>query len=121
MSIIKIAKQYNEFQNNFGQRANMNYSELINNSFSSDFKKIANGSTLVNSRDELENQLNGVREVAGNWKINETYIIPSEDGKQCTFRYLIKSDKAGTFDVIAVMESNDGVLIDNIDEIYYQM
>jgi hypothetical protein len=121
MSIKRLATAYNQFQDNFGNGLDADYETIIESLFSPTFKKIANGNQLVGNRGELNTQLGGVREMACDWNIDPTFIIPSDDGKSCTFRYKINTEKAGTFDVLAVMGSANGELIDNIDEVYYQI
>ena len=123
MSIDSLAHRYNEFQNKFGQSSNSSSEECsstINNIFDDHFKKIANGVVLVAKKAELFNQLSSVKEFAGNWSILEIENIPSADNKKCTMRYILQSEKAGLFEVIAIMSSADGCKIDCIDEIYYQ-
>jgi hypothetical protein len=121
MTIANLAKAYNNFQNDYGQSISPDYEEIINELFSVDFKKVANGQELVAKRDGFGQQLAGVKAFAGNWIINANIIIPSVDNKQCTIRYILSSEKAGKFDVIAILSSNNGKQIDTIDEIYYQI
>ncbi len=117
----KLAHVYNEFQNNYGQSIFLDYKHVIENLFSPDFKKIANGSLLVPQRDRLEEQLASVKEFAGSWIIERKNVIASANNNQCAIRYILNSDKAGKFDVIAIIKSDDGKKIDHVDEIYYQI
>ena len=119
MTIANLAKAYNSFQNDYGQSTRPDYEEVIKELFSTDLKKVANGQDLVAKRDGLGQQLAGVKAFAGNWTINANVIIPSIDNKQCTIRYVLSSEKAGKFDVIAIISSANGKQIDAIDEIYY--
>ncbi len=121
MTIANLAKSYNNFQNEYGQSMRPDYEGVINELFSVDLKKVANGQELVAKRDGLGLQLAGVKAFAGKWTINANVIIPSIDNKQCTIRYILCSEKAGKFDVIAILSSANGKQIDAIDEIYYQM
>jgi len=121
MSVKELAKKYNKFQNNFGSNNESDCKSIIEDLFSHEFKKVANGQILISRKDEIENQLNGVKDFAGNWSITEKLIIPSQDNKICTIRYLLESEKAGIFDIIAILTSSNGSKIDSIDEIYYQL
>jgi hypothetical protein len=121
MTIANLAKSYNNFQNEYGQSMRPDYEEIINELFSADLKKVANGQELVAKREGLGQQLADVKAFAGNWTINANVIIPSIDNKQCTIRYILSTEKAGKFDVIAILSSANGKQIDAIDEIYYQM
>jgi len=121
MSIESLAKKYNKFQNDFGQGAAEDFPTIISQLFSPAFTKTANKSVLVPKRDDLNKQLTDVKGFAGNWSINETFLIPSADNTKCTIRYSLVSEKAGTFDVIAVLSSVDSQHIDSVDEIFYQV
>jgi len=121
MTIANLAKSYNNFQNDYGQALHPDYEEIINELFSADLKKVANGQELVAKREDLGQQLAGVKAFAGNWTIDAKIVIPLVDNKQCTIRYILSSEKAGKFDVIAILSSSNGKQIDAIDEIYYQM
>ena len=117
MSIKELAIKYNQFQNDFGLGIDGDISSL----FSPDFRKIVNGGEIVTSSSKLKEQLEGVKEFAGSWKIQEKELIPSLDNQCCTIRYLLTSEKSGTFDIIAIMKSVNGIKIDSIDEVYYQV
>ncbi len=117
----KLAKAYNDFQNHYGQSTALDYNAIIEDLFSKTFKKIANGAELVGKREALETQLASVKEFAGGWAIEEKIIIPSACNTKCTVRYILRSHKAGDFDVMALISSEDGQKIDSIDELYYQM
>ncbi len=119
MSIKILAERYNEFQHQLGQGVEQDYETIINALFSPEFTKIANGDVLVTNRSQLLSQCKNCREMAGKWTIQSTGIIPSADNAQCTIRYLLNSEKAGQFDVIAIMSLSNG-LIDRVDEVYYQ-
>ncbi|HEV2524651.1 MAG TPA: hypothetical protein VGU44_05925 [Gammaproteobacteria bacterium] len=121
MSIIALAKSYNEFQHAFGQGNHLNYADLIQELFSPAFKKIANGNLLVSERSLLLNQLNGVKEMAGIWEIQSRELIPSQDNTKCTISYIISTENAGDFDVIAILSSSNKKHIDSIEEVYYQI
>ncbi|MBX9585976.1 MAG: hypothetical protein K2X50_01845 [Gammaproteobacteria bacterium] len=119
MSIKVYAERYNEFQHQLGQGVEQDYEAIITELFSPEFKKTANGDVLVSNRSQLFSQCENCREMAGKWTIQSTDIIPSADNTQCTIRYLLTSEKAGQFDVIAIMTISNG-LIDRVDEVYYQ-
>ncbi|MBX9804218.1 MAG: hypothetical protein K2Y18_00505 [Alphaproteobacteria bacterium] len=119
MSIQELAQRYNQFQHDFGQGVSHDYEKVINTLFSQNFKKIANGIELLPERAQLLPQLNGVKDFAGTWAIQSQEIIPSFDNMKCTIRYSLKSEKAGEFDVIAILKAHQGQ-IEQIDEIYYQ-
>lgn len=121
MSITNLAVSYNDFQNDFGQAVNKDYDTQIESLFAPHFKKIANGNALVGERASLKTQLEDVKKMAGKWVIQEKSIIPSHDNKQVTNRYILTSENAGSFEVIAIMSSSDGKHIDLIDEVFYQI
>jgi len=119
MTIVALAEQYNQFQHAFGQGVSKDYDALINALFSPKFKKIANGNELAAERAQLLSQLLAVKDFAGSWAIQSQEIIPSHDNTKCTIRYFLTSEKAGRFDVIAILSASEGQ-IERIDEIFYQ-
>jgi hypothetical protein len=121
MSITRLAISYNEFQHAFGQGNTVNYLDLIQDLFSPSFKKIANGNLLVSERSLLFNQLTVVKEAAGVWEIKLRELIPSQDNTKCTISYIIATENAGNFDVIAILSSSNKKHIDSIEEVYYQI
>lgn len=120
MSILNLALQYNKFQNDFGSN-DASYQSEIDQLFTSDFQKIANKNSLVSGKDELESQLKSVKEFAGNWLIVSIYNIPSKDDKSCTIRYELHSEKAGNFDVMAILSSENGKQINKVDEVFCKL
>ena len=121
MSIQHLAQQYNDFMSCFGSGVEIDQSVLIEKLFTADFQKIANGIILTLGRKELENQLTEIKEKTGNWTIETKKILPSADNKECTIRFMAETEKAGKFDVLAVLSSEDNLQISKIDEIYYQV
>ena len=119
MTVLALAEQYNQFQHAFGQGVEKDYEAIINTMFTSKFKKIANGNELASERSQLLAQLFSVKDFAGKWAIESQEIIPSQDNTKCTIRYFLASEKAGRFEVIAIIRANNGQ-IDRIDEVYYQ-
>lgn len=117
----KLAVAYNEFQHNYGTSEELDYDGIINQLFARHFKKIANGKELVGKRDELLAQLSGVKAFAGNWKIEPIFTIVSDCNKKCTIRYILSSEKAASFDIIAVITADDEGKIEFIDEVFYQI
>ena len=121
MSISNLAAQYNKFQTEFGAGQDLNYEEKIKLLFTPAFKKIANGKEITSDRSQLYDQLCSVKDSAGNWSITEKEIISSSDNKKCTISYIIKTEKIGVFEVIAILSSPDSKKIHNIYEVYYQV
>jgi hypothetical protein len=119
MSVVMLAEQYNQFQHAFGQGDNKDYEKIINELFSPHFKKIANGDELTSTRSQLLSQLNGVKDFAGQWIIESHEIIPSQDDKKCTIRYCLDSEKAGKFEIIAILKMSEGK-IEQINEVFYK-
>ncbi len=120
MSIESLAIRYNEFQSDYGSHASKDYPSIIENLFSPEFRKTANGQILTHQASELEGQLLSVRNFAGTWSIHPKEIIPSACDKKCTIEYTLTSEKAGTFHVIAILTAKDQK-IDSIHEVYYQI
>jgi chemotaxis regulatin CheY-phosphate phosphatase CheZ len=121
MSIQHLAQQYNEFMTNFGAATEIDQSQFIEKLFTADFQKIANGIILTLGRKELENQLIEIKKTTGSWTIEPIKISPAANNKECTIRFMAETEKAGKFDVIAILSSEDNVQISKIDEIYYQV
>lgn len=120
MSVIDLAKQYNQFQKDVGEHADANIDRVISELFSESFKKIANGSLLVATRDDLKNQLFEVRQHAGKWTIDVKEILAFQDPQRCLMRYHLASVNFGLFDVMATLRANTSGMIAEIDELYYQ-
>lgn len=121
LSIKELGAQYNALQMEMGASENQSWLENINLLFSEKFTKRVNGELLVATRSELENQIIKCREDIGSWKIQEKEIIPSKDNQVCTIQYIISTEKAGDFEVIAILKSSNAKQIDSINEIYYQI
>ncbi|HQS84061.1 MAG: hypothetical protein B7Y25_03805 [Alphaproteobacteria bacterium 16-39-46] len=73
----------------------------------------------MGDRTKLFSQLKGAKDFAGKWTILSQEIIPSKDNIQCTLRYYLDSEKAGRFEVIAIISAPNGQ-IERIEEVYYQ-
>ena len=93
----KLAQRYNEFQNDFGQSTTKNYEPIIEDVFSSDLRKIANGVELVERKSFLLPQLQTAKEISGGWLLNSINIIPSIDHDKCVIHYSISTKKIGIF------------------------
>lgn len=118
----QLARQYHDFQNAVGQGASLaDITATALRLFSPTFEKIANGTVLVANRDALAQQMCDVRGFAGSWRVIDKPTIASTCGTQCVLRFVLETEKAGAFEVMAHLLSRDGVHIDRIDEIYYQM
>lgn len=89
--------------------------------FSEHFTKKANGSLLVENRDKLKSQAYECLKEAGSWTLTVKEIIPSFEGTKCTLRYTLTTEKAGAYDVIALLCSKDGRHIDYVEEFYYPL
>ncbi len=112
-----VAQQYNKFQNDFGQNVEQDYDALIEDLFSPESTKTANGQVLVSSSNELKGQLTAIRDMAGGWTMDIKYIIESSTDQNYVIRYILVTEKLGNFDVMALIGSLDGVKIDFIDEV----
>jgi len=120
MNIIDLAKRYNKFQEDVGAQFGANIDQVISEIFSKSFKKIANGTPLVATRDDLKSQLLTVRQQAGNWTIDVKEILAFQDPQRCLIRYHLDSTNFGLFDVMATLRANSKDQIEEIDEVYYQ-
>jgi hypothetical protein len=116
--LINIAERYNKFQNDFGSGVVQDYDALIENLFSPSFSKTANRTQLVAKRDDLKIQLEDIKKMVGNWVIEPTKTIQSANNNDYVISYSLKT-KDNVFDVIAILESSDGIKIDYIGEIYH--
>jgi len=121
MEILELAKMYNKFQNDVGQFLDINIDQTISTLFTESFKKTANGALLVGARNELKDQLLSVREHTGKWTINVKELIKFQELPRCWIRYHLKSVKLGTFDIMATLRMSSVGLIEEIDEVYYQV
>lgn len=121
MFVKQLAEKYNEFQNSFGQSKEEDYQKIVEDLFVNSFAKVANNNCLVAKREDLLAQLLEVKNLAGAWKVIEKDTIPSQDNKKCTIRYILETEKAGAFDVIAILSIAPGNKIERIDELFYQM
>lgn len=121
MDIINLANQYNKFQEDVGAELDAHIDKTISELFSSSFKKTANGSLLVAIREDLQKQLFGIRHQVGGWTINVKEILAFQDPQRCLIRYHLASVKAGLFDVMAILRASQNGLIEEIDEVYYQI
>ncbi len=116
--ITNIAERYNKFQNDFGSGVVQDYDSIIEELFSPEFTKTGNRTQLVSKRDELKTQLEDIKKMVGGWNIEPTRTIKSADNNDYVISYSLKT-KDNVFDVIAILESSDGVKIDCIDEIFH--
>ncbi|MBA3814178.1 MAG: hypothetical protein H0X26_06780 [Alphaproteobacteria bacterium] len=121
MKILDITKLYNTFQNDVGNFLDASIDQNIITLFSESFKKTANGAPLVARRSDLKEQLFTIRQQAGKWIIDVKEILEFTDPHRCLNRYHLKSANIGTFDVVAMVRMNSIGLIEEIDEVYYQI
>lgn len=119
--ISLLGRRYNTLQTRMGKEEGQEWQEEVSLLFSSFFKKVANGEILVAKASDLMSQIEQCRALAGAWTIEVIYVIPAKDNTSCTIRYVLRSEKAGDFDVIALLKSQNGIHIDQIDEVYYQL
>ncbi|MCE2950775.1 MAG: hypothetical protein ACK5TR_06420 [Alphaproteobacteria bacterium] len=119
--ISRLGHQYNALQMRMGQEDQQGWQNEIPLLFSPTFKKIANGEVLVEKGSDLLPQIDQCRALAGPWTIQVKAVTPAKNNKSCTIRYVLCSQKAGDFDVIALLDSADGRYIDQIDEVYYHL
>jgi len=124
-SIETLGARYNAIQIDMGSAAHPenhnDWSDEIQGLFSKDFTKTANGHVLVKERSELNTQIAQCRKDFGRWQIEEKEILPSKDNQSCAVRYVIATEDAGSFHVIAILKSKDALKIDSIDEVYYKI
>ncbi len=121
MSIKELADRYNNIQIQMGKDDVLDWSSDINALFAEDFTKTANGSVLVNNRSELQNQIIMCREGAGRWQIDVKDVIPSYDNHKCTIHFVLTSEKAGNFDIIAILTGTNDQKIASVNEVFYQV
>ncbi|MBA4749465.1 MAG: hypothetical protein H2057_02475 [Alphaproteobacteria bacterium] len=112
---------YNALQARMGKEGGQEWQEEVSLLFAPSFKKIANGEVLVAKASDLISQIDQCRALTGPWTLEVIYVIPAKDNTSCTIRYVLRSEKAGDFDVIALLKSQNGTHIDQIDEVYYQL
>ncbi len=117
-----LGQRYNALQQQFGDLTQSDWSQEIENLFSENFSKTANDQVLVAKRADLQPQILALRGAGvGGWTIKVRDVIPSVDGYSCTLDYVLHTDNAGSFHVIAILSSDDGMHIDAVREVYYQM
>lgn len=121
MTILNLARQYNQFQQQVGNTLNSTYESVIADLFSISFVKIANGIALVTDRSLLRDQLENVRKVAGSWVIISKEEILFQDPNRCLVRYHLISKDLGTYDVMAILTMDQAGKIQRIEENYYQI
>ena len=121
MSITLLATRYNDFQHAFGQGDPADDEDILKDLFAPSFTKKVNGVVLVSERSRLLEQLKSVREMTGPWEIRVQDVIPSQDNTKCTLHYIIATEQAGAFDVIAILTAKSGDHIETIEEVYYQV
>ena len=121
MTILNLARQYNQFQQQVGNTLDSTYEGMIPNLFSSSFVKIANGIVLVTNRSLLKDQLENVRKVAGSWVIIGKEEIPFQEPNRCLIRYHLMSKDLGSYDVMAILTIDQEGKIQRIEENYYQI
>ena len=121
MTILNLARQYNQFQQQVGNTLDSTYEDMIPNLFSSSFIKIANGIVLATNRSLLKDQLENVRKVAGSWVIVSKEEIPFQEQNRCLIRYHLMSKDLGSYDVMAILTMDQEGKIQRNEENYYQI
>lgn len=119
MNATDLAQKYSNFQNDFGCVNDENVDTTISSLFAEQFRKVANGETLVQNRSALKHQLETCRDMAGKWTIDVKDIVGFADPQRCLIRYHLVSDKLGIFDVMATLRGDLKGRIEEIDEVYY--
>lgn len=121
MTILNLARQYNQFQQQVGNNLDSAYEHTICDLFSPSFTKIANGIVLVTDRSLLKDQLENVRKVAAPWTIVSKEEIPFQEPDRCLIRYHLISKDLGSYDVMAILKMDQEGKIQRIEENYYQI
>lgn len=117
---IEIIKQYNSFQNDYGQSKLRDFK--TDSLFTTNFSKTVNGKSIVESSSKLLKQLGEVKNSTGSWEIQPIEIQPFlNDKKRYLNCYQLNSEKAGSFYIMSIVTVNENNLIDQINEVYYQI
>lgn len=120
-SIEELAHVYIQHYKEYGQSVASDFSDSYKNLFSPAFKGFANGQLLAAKPDGFEKHLADTKEEIGKWLVDVRSCIPSADGKHCTLRYVLTTEKEGKYDVFAVLSSHEGERIDALDGVYYAL
>jgi hypothetical protein len=116
--IGKVVDVYVTSHNAFGRSPFNVLHDTYKNLLSPEFKRISNGKLRAVGVDGLEADFSTTKEEIGKWQINVLSRIYSADGKHCTLRYILSTEKEGKYDVLAVLSSYDGEHIDSIEGMY---
>jgi len=117
MSTENIASTYNKFQNDFGTGIEQDYTAIIESLFTEDFTKVINGKVYVAKRQDLLEQLTGLRKAVNGWTIEEILIEKSPEREHhYVSLWRLHAGNGDVYKAEAVLGSDDGIRINSVYE-----
>lgn len=117
-TLVNVGENYMDLLNRIGADQTLSYENDVRSLCASGCKKIVNGSLWFEGAEHFVPQLLGTGEKVGFWRIEPLDIIPGQDGRTVVVRFLVPTEKGGTWNTLVILRCNDQLLITEINEIF---
>lgn len=117
-TLFNVGESYMALLNRIGADQTLSYENDVLSLCAPGCKKIVNGSLWFEGAEHFVPQLLGTGEKVGFWSIEPLDIIPGQDGRTVVVRFLVPTEKAGTWNTLVILRCNDELLITEINEIF---
>jgi hypothetical protein len=118
MDLKTTAERYVALLNRIGSDQTIAHQKEANDLCTPHCKKIVNGAVWYETRDRFVPQLLETGEKVGFWSIEPLDIISGSDGKNVVIRFLVPTEKAGTWNTLVILRCNADGKITEINEIF---
>ncbi len=121
MPIDNIGQRYIDFLVKFGSPENsISCSEEMTSLFTSDCKKLINGSMITNDRDALYAQLEQATKDLNGWnmQVNQDSFVINKENNICVIQYDVTTKTLGTMIVMVYLKLDQNGFIKEINEVY---
>jgi hypothetical protein len=117
-NVSSVGKDYMDLLNQIGNAQNLSHEKNVLKICSPTCKKIVNGSLWFEGVEHFIPQLLSTGEKVGIWSIEPLDNIPGKDERTVVVRFLVHTEKAGTWNTLVILRCNDQLLITEINEIF---
>jgi hypothetical protein len=116
--LMSVGKSYIDLLNQIGALQNLSHEETVLSLCAPNCRKIVNGSLWFQGIENFVPQLLSTGQKVGFWKLEPLDIIPGKDERTVVVRFLVHTEKAGTWNTLVILRCDDKLLITEINEIF---
>ncbi len=113
-----VAQNYIDLLDSVGTDQERTYDQEVASLFAPECTKIVNGAVWFEGAEHFIPQLIAAGENVGSWTVDLLDVIPGRDGRDIVVRYLLPTEKAGTWNALVILRCNDLFQIVEINEVF---